>query len=224
MSTGWRRVKARLIPKVIGKDLDGLWPLIPEGQSDTACFDNALELLVCSGYSLPHAMMMLIPEAWAGNPTMDPKRRAFYEYHAALMEPWDGPAAVTFTDGKLIGATLDRNGLRPARYYVTSDDMIMLASEMGVLPAPEETIIQKWRLQPGKMLLVDLEKGRIISDDEVKDELAGVASLSRMAGSGANPSGGFAGRRGRTRTDRARSAARSATDLWLYARKRQILY
>ncbi|MCP4935977.1 MAG: glutamate synthase large subunit [bacterium] len=158
--------------KVIGEDLDGLWPLIPEGQSDTACFDNALELLVCSGYSLPHAMMMLIPEAWAGNPLMDAKRRAFYEYHAALMEPWDGPAAVTFTDGKLIGATLDRNGLRPARYYVTSDDMIMLASEMGVLPAPEETIVQKWRLQPGKMLLVDLEKGRIVSDDEVKDEIA----------------------------------------------------
>ena len=158
--------------KVIGEDLDGLWPLIPEGQSDTACFDNALELLVCSGYTLPHAMMMLIPEAWAGNPLMDAKRRAFYEYNAALMEPWDGPAAVTFTDGKMIGATLDRNGLRPARYYVTNDDMIMLASEMGVLPAPEETIVTKWRLQPGKMLLVDLEKGRIISDDELKDELA----------------------------------------------------
>ncbi len=160
------------LSKVIGKELDELWPIIPEGQSDTACFDNALELLVCSGYSLPHAMMMLIPEAWAGNPLMDPDRRAFYEYNAALMEPWDGPAAVTFTDGKMIGATLDRNGLRPARYYVTSDDMIMLASEMGVLPAPEEKIVEKWRLQPGKMLLVDLEKGRIVSDDEVKDELA----------------------------------------------------
>jgi glutamate synthase (NADPH/NADH) large chain len=158
--------------KVIGKDLDRLWPLIPEGQSDSACFDNALELLVRAGYSLPHAMMMLIPEAWAGNPLMDEKRRAFYEYHAALMEPWDGPAAVAFTDGRVIGATLDRNGLRPARYYVTSDDMILLASEMGVLPAPEETIIQKWRLQPGKMLLVDLEKGRIVSDDELKAELA----------------------------------------------------
>ncbi len=161
------------VSKVIGKDLDELWPMIAEGQSDTACFDNALELLVCSGYSLPHAMMMLIPEAWAKNPQMDDKRRAFYEYNAALMEPWDGPAAVTFTDGKMIGATLDRNGLRPARYYVTSDDMIMLASEMGVLPAPEGKIVQKWRLQPGKMLLVDLEQGRIISDDEVKDELAG---------------------------------------------------
>ena len=160
------------VSPVIGKDLDSLWPLIPEGQSDTACFDNALELLVCSGYSLPHAMMMLIPEAWEKNPLMDDRRRAFYEYHAALMEPWDGPAAVTFTDGTMIGATLDRNGLRPARYYVTSDDIIMLASEMGVLPADEKTITRKWRLQPGKMLLVDLEKGRIISDDEVKDELA----------------------------------------------------
>ncbi len=160
------------VSKVIGKDLDGLWPIIAEGQSDTACFDNALELLVCSGYSLPHAMMLLIPEAWEKNPLMDEKRRAFYEYHAALMEPWDGPAAVTFTDGRMIGATLDRNGLRPARYYVTNDDMIMLASEMGVLPAPEDTITTKWRLQPGKMLLVDLEKGRIISDDELKDELA----------------------------------------------------
>lgn len=160
------------VSKVIGKDLDSLWPIIPEGQSDSACFDNALELLVCSGYSLPHAMMVLIPEAWAGNPLMDAKRRAFYEYHAALMEPWDGPAAVAFTDGKMIGATLDRNGLRPARYYVTSDDIIMLASEMGVLPADEKTITQKWRLQPGKMLLVDLEKGRIVSDDELKDELA----------------------------------------------------
>ena len=124
------------------------------------------------GYSLPHAMMMLIPEAWAGNPLMDEERRAFYEYHAALMEPWDGPAAVAFTDGRMIGATLDRNGLRPARYLVTNDDRVIMSSEAGVLPVPEETIIQKWRLQPGKMLLVDLEKGRIVSDDEIKAELA----------------------------------------------------
>ena len=124
------------------------------------------------GYSLPHAMMMLIPEAWAGNPLMDNKRRAFYEYNAALMEPWDGPAAVAFTNGRQIGATLDRNGLRPARYYVTSDDRVMMASEMGVLPAAEEKIIEKWRLQPGKMLLIDLEAGRIISDDEIKASLS----------------------------------------------------
>ena len=157
---------------VIGNDLDKLWPLIPEGLSDTACFDNALELLVAGGYSIMHAMMMLIPEAWSGNPLMSAKRKAFYEYHAALMEPWDGPSAVAFTDGFQIGATLDRNGLRPARYIVTDDDMVILASEAGVLPIKEERIVQKWRLQPGKMLLIDTKKGRIISDDEIKNEMA----------------------------------------------------
>ena len=159
---------AALESDLFGDDLEKLWPLIEDGQSDSASFDNALELLVMGGYSLPHAMMMLIPEAWAGNPLMDNKRRAFYEYNAALMEPWDGPAAVAFTNGRQIGATLDRNGLRPARYYVTSDDRVMMASEMGVLPVAEEKIIEKWRLQPGKMLLIDLEAGRIISDDEIK--------------------------------------------------------
>ncbi|HWU66163.1 MAG TPA: glutamate synthase-related protein, partial [Methylophilus sp.] len=157
---------------VLGEDLEKLWPLIAEGQSDSACFDNCLELLVAGGYSLPHAMMMLIPEAWAGNPLMDEDRRAFYEYHAALMEPWDGPAAVAFTDGKMIGATLDRNGLRPARYLVTEDDIVMMASEMGVITFPQEKIVKKWRLQPGKMLLIDMEQGRIIDDEEVKTELA----------------------------------------------------
>ena len=157
---------------VLGEELAKLFPLIAEGQSDTACFDNALELLVLGGYSLPHAMMMLIPEAWAGNPLMDERRRAFYEYHAALLEPWDGPAAVCFTDGRTIGATLDRNGLRPARYLITDDDKIVLASEMGVLPIPEEKIVKKWRLQPGKMLLIDLEAGRLIDDAEIKEQLA----------------------------------------------------
>jgi glutamate synthase (NADPH/NADH) large chain len=157
---------------LIGEDLEKLWPLITEGQSDSACFDNCLELLVAGGYSLPHAMMMLIPEAWADNPLMDEKRRAFYEYHAALMEPWDGPAAVAFTDGRMIGATLDRNGLRPARYLVTDDDLVMMASEMGVLTFPQEKIVKKWRLQPGKMLLIDTEQGRIIDDNEVKTALA----------------------------------------------------
>ncbi len=162
---------------VIGEDLDKLWPLIAEGQSDSACFDNCLELLVAGGYSLPHAMMMLIPEAWgakdgAGKPLMDEERRAFYEYHAALMEPWDGPAAVAFTDGRMIGATLDRNGLRPARYLVTDDDIVMMASEMGVLTFPQEKIVKKWRLEPGKMLLIDMEQGRIIGDAEVKNMLA----------------------------------------------------
>ena len=156
----------------MGADLDKMVPLILPGQSDTACLDNALELLVTAGgYSLAHAMMMLIPEAWA-DPLMDPDRRAFYEYHAALMEPWDGPAAIAFTDGRQIGATLDRNGLRPARYIVTDDDHVIMASEAGVLPVPEEQIVRKWRLQPGKMLLIDLEEGRIIDDDEIKQNLA----------------------------------------------------
>jgi glutamate synthase (NADPH) large chain len=155
-----------------GNDIGKLWPISYEGQSDTACFDNALEFLVQGGYSLCHAMMMLVPEAWAGNPLMDESRRAFYEYHAALMEPWDGPAAVAFTDGRQIGATLDRNGLRPARYFVTKDDLVVMASEMGVLPIPEKDIVRKWRLQPGKMLLIDLEKGRIVADEEIKKELS----------------------------------------------------
>jgi len=158
--------------KVLGEDIHKLWPLIAEDQSDSACFDNALELLVAGGYSLAHAMMLLIPEAWAGNVLMSEKQRTFYEYNAALMEPWDGPAAVAFTDGRQIGATLDRNGLRPARYLVTDDDFVILASEMGVLTVPEHKIIKKWRLQPGKMLLIDTIEGRIIDDAELKADLA----------------------------------------------------
>ncbi len=158
--------------KLFGDDMEKLWPLIASGQSDTASLDNALELLVQGGYSLAHAVMMLIPEAWAGNPLMDEKRRAFYEYHAALMEPWDGPAALAFTDGRQIGATLDRNGLRPARYLVTQDNLVVMASEAGVLNIPEDKIVKKWRLQPGKMFLIDLEEGRIIDDAELKASLA----------------------------------------------------
>jgi len=164
--------QASVSSPLFGKDIGKLWPISYEGQSDTACFDNALEFLVQGGYSLAHAAMMLIPEAWAGNPLMDAKRRAFYEYHACLMEPWDGPAAMAFTDGRQIGATLDRNGLRPARYFVTDDGLVIMASETGVLPIPEKHIVQKWRLQPGKMLLIDLEKGCIVSDEEIKAELA----------------------------------------------------
>ena len=172
-NVNWMRARHESMQsQLLGDDLEKLWPLIVEGQSDSACFDNCLELLVAGGYSLPHAMMMLIPEAWSGNPMMDEDRRAFYEYHAALMEPWDGPAAVAFTDGRMIGATLDRNGLRPARYLMTDDGVVMMASEMGVLEFPQEKIIKKWRLQPGKMLLIDMEKGRIIDDEEVKKELA----------------------------------------------------
>jgi len=172
-NTNWMAArKSTMSSLILGNDLEKVWPLIPEGQSDSAAFDNALELLLAGGYSLSHAMMMLIPEAWSGNQGMDPGRRAFYEYHAALMEPWDGPAAVAFTDGRQIGATLDRNGLRPARYLVTSDDMVVMASEMGVLDIAEEKIIKKWRLQPGKMLLIDLDQGRIIDDEELKNTLA----------------------------------------------------
>ena len=164
--------QASVASDLFGDDITKLWPISYEGQSDTACFDNALELLVQGGYSLAHAMMMLVPEAWSGNPLMDEERRAFYEYHAALMEPWDGPAAVAFTDGRQIGATLDRNGLRPARYLVTDDGLVVMASEMGVLPIPQESIVTKWRLQPGKMLLVDLEEGRIVSDEEMKRQMS----------------------------------------------------
>ncbi len=164
--------QASVSSPLFGADISKLWPISYEGQSDTACFDNALEFLVQGGYPLSHAVMMLIPEAWAGNQLMNPERKAFYEYHAALMEPWDGPAAVCFTDGKQIGATLDRNGLRPARYIVTDDDRVILASEAGTLPVKEESIVKKWRLQPGKMLLIDMEEGRIISDDELKSTLA----------------------------------------------------
>ncbi|KTR05808.1 glutamate synthase [Aureimonas ureilytica] len=164
--------QASVDSELFGNDISKLWPISYEGQSDTACFDNALELLTQGGYTLAHAMMMLIPEAWSGNKEMSPERKAFYEYHAALMEPWDGPAAVCFTDGRQIGATLDRNGLRPARYVVTDDDLVILASEAGTLEVAEERIVKKWRLQPGRMLLIDLEKGRIISDEEVKGEIA----------------------------------------------------
>ncbi|MDF1633764.1 glutamate synthase large subunit [Mycoplana sp. MJR14] len=164
--------QASVSSPLFGDDITKLWPISYEGQSDTACFDNALEFLIRGGYSMAHAVMMLIPEAWAGNQLMSPERKAFYEYHAALMEPWDGPAAVAFTDGRQIGATLDRNGLRPARYIVTDDDRVILASEAGTLPVKDENIVKKWRLQPGKMLLIDMEKGRIISDEEVKSDLA----------------------------------------------------
>jgi glutamate synthase (NADPH/NADH) large chain len=164
--------QASVDSELFGNDIEKLWPISYEGQSDTACFDNALEFLEMGGYSLAHAVMMLIPEAWAGNKLMDPARKAFYEYHAALMEPWDGPAAVAFTDGLQIGATLDRNGLRPARYIVTADDRVILSSESGVLPVAEENIVARWRLQPGKMLLIDLAEGRIISDEEIKERMA----------------------------------------------------
>ncbi|MGH8863432.1 MAG: glutamate synthase subunit alpha, partial [Burkholderiales bacterium] len=165
----WIRARQGAISSpILGRDLDKLWPLIYDGQSDSASFDNALELLVMGGYSVAHAMMMMIPEAWENHALMDLSRRAFYEYHAAMMEPWDGPASIAFTDGRQIGATLDRNGLRPARYIVTDDDLVVMASESGVLPIPENKIVKKWRLQPGKMFLIDFEQGRIVDDEELK--------------------------------------------------------
>ena len=153
-------------------ELDMLMPICTDGMSDSASFDMALELLVLSGRSLPHALMMMIPEAWQENKAMDPKRRAFYQYHANLMEPWDGPASVCFTDGVQVGATLDRNGLRPSRYTVTKDDFLVMASESGVVQIAPENIKLRGRLQPGRIFVADLEQGRIISDDEVKDGIA----------------------------------------------------
>ena len=172
-NVNWINARQQAISSpVLGKDLDKIWPLIYPGQSDTASFDNCLEMLVMAGYSLAHAMMMMIPEAWEQHTLMNENRRAFYEYHAAMMEPWDGPAAIAFTDGRQIGATLDRNGLRPARYLITDDDLVVLASETGVLPIPESKIVKKWRLQPGRMFLIDTEAGRIIDDTELKNSLA----------------------------------------------------
>jgi glutamate synthase (NADPH) large chain len=172
-NVNWMRARqGRLFSSLFGKDLEKLYPIVYENQSDSACLDNALEFLVMGGRSLPHAMMMLIPEPWAGNPHMDLDRRGFYEYHAAIMEPWDGPAAVCFTDGKLIGATLDRNGLRPGRYVITHGGLAILASEAGVLPLDPKEVRTKGRLQPGKMFLVDTVQGRVIDDDEIKAEMA----------------------------------------------------
>ncbi len=169
----WMRAREGVMKSAeLGDDLKKLFPLIYEGQSDTACFDNVLELLVMAGYPIAQAMMMMIPEAWENHTLMDDSRRAFYEYHAAMMEPWDGPATIAFTDGRYIGGTLDRNGLRPARFVVTDDDIVIMASEAGVLPISESKITLKWRLQPGKMFLIDLEEGRIIDDEEIKDTYA----------------------------------------------------
>ncbi len=157
---------------VLGADLQKLYPISFPTQSDTATFDNCLELLTMAGYPISQAVMMMIPEPWEQHTTMDERRRAFYEYHAAMLEPWDGPASIVFTDGRQIGATLDRNGLRPSRYCITDDDLVVMASESGVLPFPESKIVRKWRLQPGKMFMIDLEQGRMVDDDELKAGLA----------------------------------------------------
>jgi glutamate synthase (NADPH) large chain len=172
-NVNWMKAREGLLASpALGEDLRKLLPVITPGGSDTATFDNVLEFLVMTGRSLPHAVLMMIPEPWAGNPAMDPAVRAFYEYHSSLMEPWDGPASMTFTDGTLIGAVLDRNGLRPSRYCVTTDDLVIVASEVGVLDIPADRVVKKDRLRPGKMLLIDTAAGRIISDEEIKRNLA----------------------------------------------------
>jgi glutamate synthase (NADPH/NADH) large chain len=171
-NVNWMHARQSVLASpLFGDDIKKLFPIIQPNGSDSAAFDNALELLLMAGRPIQHAMAMLIPEAWSSNPHMNPEKKAFYEYHASLMEPWDGPAAIAFTDGRVIGATLDRNGLRPARYLVTHDDTIIMASETGVLPVKPEDVKLKGRLQPGKMLLVDTVEGRIISDKEVKKQL-----------------------------------------------------
>jgi glutamate synthase (NADPH/NADH) large chain len=172
-NTNWMHARQTVLESdLFGENIGKLFPIIQPGGSDSSAFDNAVELLVQAGRSLPHAMAMLIPEAWDNNPYIDAGKKAFYEYHCSLMEPWDGPAAIAFTDGRVIGATLDRNGLRPARYLVTKDDMVVMASEAGVLPVKPEDVRMKGRIQPGKMFLVDLEQGRIVSDRETKEHLA----------------------------------------------------
>lgn len=158
-------------PYFTKEEMEMLLPIVSNGQSDSACLDNMIELLTMTGRSLPHVMMMLIPEAWDGNEQMDPVKKAFYEFHSAFMEPWDGPASISFTDGKIIGATLDRNGLRPSRYCVTKDDRVIMASETGALPVDQSMVVEKGRLQPGKMFVVDMEQGRIISDEELKSTI-----------------------------------------------------
>lgn len=169
----WMRAReAMLASPLLGDELKKVLPVIREGGSDSAIFDNVLEMLVMGGYSLPHAVMMMIPEAWAGHATMSPEKKDFYRYHSCLMEPWDGPALIAFSDGETIGAVLDRNGLRPARYYVTRNDWVVMASEVGVLDIKPEDVLVKGRLEPGKMFLIDLKKGRIVDDSEIKHQLA----------------------------------------------------
>src|SRR5215210_6870384 len=169
----WMHAREALLEsELFGDDLRKILPIIREGGSDTASFDNVLEFIYMAGRSLPHAILMMIPEPWAGHESMRPELKAFYEYHSSLMEPWDGPASIAFTDGRVIGAILDRNGLRPSRYYVTKDDLVIMASEVGVLDIPADRIVSKDRLRPGKMLLIDTGEGRIISDTEIKQTLA----------------------------------------------------
>ena len=212
--------------ELFGEDTPKILPIINPNGSDSAMFDNTLELLVLAGRSLPHAMMMMIPEPWTKHESMDADKRAFYQYHSSLMEPWDGPASIAFTDGKMIGAVLDRNGLRPSRYYVTKDDLVIMASEAGVLDVPPEDVVQKGRLQPGRMFLVDTEQGRIIDDEEIKrtvatehpygrwldQHLVHLKDLPRRAGSARIGSGFAAAAADRVRLHLRRSARAARAD------------
>ncbi len=178
----WMRAREGLLTSpLLGEDLKKILPIIREGGSDTATFDNVLEFLVMTGRSLPHAILMMIPEPWAGHESMSAELKAFYEYHSSLMEPWDGPASIAFTDGSVIGAVLDRNGLRPSRYYVTKDDLVIMASEVGVLDIPPENILIKERLHPGRIFLIDTVQGRIVSDEEIKKRPGARAAVRGMA-------------------------------------------
>ena len=184
----WMRARETLLSSdVIGGDLDRLFPICTPDASDSASFDEVVELLHLGGRSLAHAMLMMIPEAWENNAEMDPARRDFYAFHSCLMEPWDGPAGVVFTDGTQIGAVLDRNGLRPGRFWVTDDGLVVLASEAGVLDIDPAKVVQKGRLQPGKMFLADIGEHRLISDEEVKGNLAAGGPVRRMAGRRPDP-------------------------------------
>ena len=218
-NVNWMRARqGRLNSELFGQDLAKLYPIVSEQQSDSACLDNAVEFLTMGGRSLPHAMMMLIPEPWVANPQMDLDRRGFYEYHAAMQEPWDGPAAVCFTDGKFIGATLDRNGLRPCRYQVTTDGLVILASEAGVLPMDVRKIRQKGRLMPGRMFMVDTVQGRIIDDEEVKAEIVEPQALPVLG----DPISDFARRVARSHQCAAAGPSddpSAPTGFWLYRRR-----
>jgi glutamate synthase (NADPH/NADH) large chain len=212
---------------VLGADLQKLYPISFASQSDTATFDNCLELLTMAGYPISQAVMMMIPEPWEQHTTMDERRKAFYEYHAAMLEPWDGPASIVFTDGRQIGATLDRNGLRPSRYCVTDDDLVIMASESGVLPIPEHKIVRKWRLQPGKMFLIDLEQGRMIDDEEIKATLAHSKPYKQWIENLRIKLDDVAGKTAKavpvtTPAISAIPAARQATSLWLHAGRHQV--
>jgi glutamate synthase (ferredoxin) len=196
--------------ELFGADLERAKPLINKEGSDSGIFDNTLELMTLAGRSLPHAVMMMVPEPWTAHESMSAEKKAFYEYHACLMEPWDGPAAIAFTDGTMMGAVLDRNGLRPSRYTVTKDDLVIMASEAGVLPVEPERVAYKGRLEPGRMFLVNMNEGRIVSDEEIKQQIAteqpyrdwldqhlvklgdlpDVADPAEVNGNGANPVGG----------------------------------